>query len=154
MNIREYPIVTVNLETDLGAVTHVDGVVPHLVHNAIIGRAFPKFWELWEYPVSVTVTEAEPESLAGVDNLASGDSSQGSPGFPFSVIAGELEESEEVTTANESRKPSADTEATLDFADLYTHNENFGTEQREDPTLARAWENVLLINNVIKLFSY
>lgn len=40
---QEYPIATVKFETDLGTVTDLVGVVPHLVHSATIGRDFPKF---------------------------------------------------------------------------------------------------------------
>lgn len=129
----EYPIASINFKSYVGTVTHLVEVVPHLVHEAIIDRNFPKFWEL---PDLVTV--AEPESLASIDKVGLGDSSQGSPGFPFSVMAGELEETEEVPTASDNGQPSVDTEATLEFTDLIVHKENFGTEQRKDPTLARA----------------
>uniref|UniRef100_A0A8C5LTZ1 Gypsy retrotransposon integrase-like protein 1 n=1 Tax=Leptobrachium leishanense TaxID=445787 RepID=A0A8C5LTZ1_9ANUR len=144
---REYPIVAVKFGTARGDLRHLVGVVPHLVHDVIIGRDFPEFWELWEHPDCATVSKPETESeyMDAAEQLYSEDPSWGSPDFPFSVLAGELEESEG-PIANEDRPPSVETEATLEFADLNTHRENFGSEQRKDPTLVRAWENVMMIN--------
>ena len=130
--------------------SHAVGLVPHLVHEAIIGRDFPTFWELWDRPDPIAVPEsvAEPELLATSDIVGSGGSSRGSPSFPFSVMAGELEEPEEVPTTSRAGQPSADSEPTLEFSDLNVHKENVGTEQRKDPTLTRTWENVMVINDV------
>uniref|UniRef100_A0A8C5LSP2 CCHC-type domain-containing protein n=1 Tax=Leptobrachium leishanense TaxID=445787 RepID=A0A8C5LSP2_9ANUR len=93
---REYPIVAVKFGTARGDLRHLVGVVPHLVHDVIIGRDFPEFWELWEHPDCATVSKPETESeyMDAAEQLYSEDPSWGSPDFPFSVLAGELEESE------------------------------------------------------------
>lgn len=44
-------------------------------------------------------------------------------------------------------KLSADTGLTLKFGDL-AHGENFSTEQRKYFTLVRAWENIVIVNEL------
>lgn len=56
---QEYPKAMVKFKSDIGTMTHLIRVVPHLVQQAIIGRDFPKFGKLRDCPGSVAVAESE-----------------------------------------------------------------------------------------------
>ena len=132
---REYPVTTVSFETSLGNLCHQVGLVPKLPHDAIVGRDFPKFWELWDCPDSPVGGSSEPEP-----STPESSNCEDYPEFPCSVLAGETPvPREEPATSEEEQRP-------LGLDDLKLHRENFITEQLRDPTLLRARENVVKID--------
>uniref|UniRef100_A0A803J7L8 Gypsy retrotransposon integrase-like protein 1 n=1 Tax=Xenopus tropicalis TaxID=8364 RepID=A0A803J7L8_XENTR len=139
---QEYPVATLKFRMGLGTLSHSAGVVQHLLHDAIIGRDFPQFWDLWNQSVS-------PHSNSVVENSevpGSEDPPRETPAFPFSVLAGEVEEPEDVPPPSGENNESALSENVLDFSDLQVHKENFGTEQLKDITLIKARENVKVVD--------
>ena len=45
---RDYQTAVVEFDTPWGTVTHSVGLVPSLLHEALVGRDFTHFWSLWE----------------------------------------------------------------------------------------------------------
>ncbi|XP_068121096.1 uncharacterized protein [Hyperolius riggenbachi] len=141
---KSYGTAVVPIETQFGVTPHEVGVSKSLMHSVILGRDFPLFWELWkvEFPPQTPLTLGD-ECSASLPEI--GDSSSEVSAvrvaplepdqFPLSVLVGDTEASQE--TVEESPMP-----------ELEYSQDNFGTSQLRDPTLAHAWENVAVINGV------
>lgn len=66
-------------ETSLGNLCHQVGLVSQLPHDAIVGRDFLKFWELWDLPDSPLSASSEPKCTPRKTYC------EVSPEFPLSI---------------------------------------------------------------------
>uniref|UniRef100_A0A8C5MJ42 Gypsy retrotransposon integrase-like protein 1 n=1 Tax=Leptobrachium leishanense TaxID=445787 RepID=A0A8C5MJ42_9ANUR len=140
---RDYQTAMVDIGTSWGIVTQSVGVVPSLPYEVLVGRNFPRFWSLWEEknlridsvdPVTNLNPEPfEPDTEEGIVGVPKGDSVP----FPFSVMAGEQKEEPGPGGVNGS----------VDVPDLEVRRDDFLSEQVKDPTLARARENIKVIDD-------
>lgn len=167
---REYPLISVTISAACGTGTQEVGVVKNLVHDVIIGRDCPLFAKLWgqgelpersrdwgETSPSVPAVERNnpemPNVLENANDLVNGDESsadvikgvkmcgsqtylnteEGGEPFPLQVMLGEEDEEVAVTPA---------------LPDLGVPQGAFGTAQMQDPTLAHAREQVVVLNGV------
>ncbi|XP_041440518.1 uncharacterized protein LOC121400717 [Xenopus laevis] len=141
-DIREYPIATIQVDTSFGSVACSAGIVPQLLHDFIIGRDFPYFWELWE-----NQTQNKPQSVDSEVKSSENITTQDPLVFPFSVLAGDQEsDSEDNSAPMQDNLSPTDTEGPLGLPNLEVHKGNFGTEQLKDSTLAKARENVKMVD--------
>ncbi|XP_063772692.1 uncharacterized protein LOC134909590 [Pseudophryne corroboree] len=140
---QHYVTAEVNIETCCGSAIVKVGLVPTLVHEAIIGRDFPHLWKLWESCLSTDVRSKEPVDNTGhfMDVCVS---SELSDPLPFASLAGE------VTDGESSEDPLAGNRdivvRTESVPDLEVKKDLFASEQLKDPTLIKARENVKVVN--------
>lgn len=141
---REYNTARVTIGTVLNRVPCQVAIIPTLMYDVILGRDFPSFWELWEKRVKEpTVVTVSGERTTGVTEpeLHEVLSSPDKAVFPFDVMSGDTE------TTDVSGEPEERVENVL--ADIKVSRDNFATAQLNDPTLARARENVKIIDGVL-----
>ncbi|XP_041424937.1 uncharacterized protein LOC121395450 [Xenopus laevis] len=137
---RDYPTAKVKFGTPVGSLTYPVGLVPSLLHDAVVWRDFPHFWELWENRGPVRLVNAPSNTNVGPEPFDSSlarindELPEDVQPFPFSVLLGNVDETE------------TGSEDTLEMPELEVQKDNFGSEQMKDPTLARARENVQVID--------
>uniref|UniRef100_A0A8C5PVW7 Gypsy retrotransposon integrase-like protein 1 n=1 Tax=Leptobrachium leishanense TaxID=445787 RepID=A0A8C5PVW7_9ANUR len=156
---RDYQTAVVEIGTPWGSVTQFVGVVPSLLHEAIVGRDFSQFWRLWEKkkvqvdgaPPTGESRELSPEPFDhNMEENIVGVSNEGVMPFPLSVMAGEQEDVEpdpESVNNEQEVVPGSSTESGLNnMPDLEVRKDDFHTEQMNDSTLTRARENIKMID--------
>ena len=145
-DLKDYPTALVSLSTVAGRWVHEVAVATKLQYELIIGRDFPGFPALWPDTKVTTAREAD-------GTLAEWPGSGGRPepwepeteGPAVRVTTTSVEEGE-ITPLNVMVGDVEDLPPGPELADLNVSGENFGTAQHRDPTLSRAWENVIIID--------
>lgn len=158
---REYPLVSVTLTTACDTIVQEVGVVPNLIHDAIIGRDCPLFVELWNYVsqelsgqlnCSVPSMGLDANALENIDRVSSGADGPPAEGNPegreptlMQVMAGEnIEEAFPLQVMTE--EDEGESSSRLAHPVFEVSRGAFSSAQKRDPTLENAWQQVIIIN--------